>query len=751
MPTDTTLTINDLLPEAILSNIIAAVSDVRSRNSVALVCHKWRIFERATRTTLTLRGNIRDLYLFMVPTCFRSITHLDLSLLSPWGHSLTSSSAASITDQAIIADYLRHAFPEVTSLTLYARNLSNLQLLAPLWPNLKQVKLVRWHQRPQLATTGEELGILFQQCKSLCSLDLSSFYCWTDDVLVALESNPLVSLNLTCLNLLNPSFSEGFKSDEISEITKACPNVKEFRAACTFDPRYIGFVGNEALVSIATNCPKLAILHLADTKALSNLRGDPEHEGFTQEDARISVLTLIEVFSGLPLLEELVLDFCNNVRDSGPALEVLNSKCPKLRHLKLGQFHGISMPVESRLDGVALCERLESLSIRNVGDLDDMGLIAIARGCCRLAKFEIQGCKKITMRGMRTFVQLLQRTLVEVKISCCKNFGASSSLKALEPIQSRIRRLHIDCVWDCTEELQHLDAIEGKFDLNKLDQGEMLFQSFAHTKYLRTDDGDYGGNSKRCKYSDDLNCSYAGLDVNDNVYYKGCKNLYDLNCSYDGMDVNYNGYDNGNGFGEKTWDSLQSLSLWIAVGQLLTPLASAGLENCPNLEEIRIKVEGDCREMSKPSKDAFGLSILGNYLKLSKMHLDCGEIIGYAHTAPSGQMDLSLWERFYLFGIGDLGLTELDYWLPQDRDVNQRSLSLPAAGLLQQCLDLRKLFIHGTAHEHFIMFLVRIRGLRDVQLREDYYPAPESDMSTEMRADSCSRFEAALNRHQIPD
>ncbi|KAL8538364.1 hypothetical protein ACS0TY_000378 [Phlomoides rotata] len=137
-----------------------------------------------------------------------------------------------------------------------------------------------------------------------------------------------------------------------------------------------------------------------------------------------------------------------------------------------------------------------------------------------------------------------------------------------------------------------------------------------------------------------------------------------------------------------------------------------------------------------------------------RRHLTAVIRLGYAHTAPSGQMDLSMWERFYLIGRGHLSLRELDYWPPQDRDVNQRSLSLPAAGLLQECVGLRrlrKLFIHGTAHEHFMMFLLRILDLRDVQLREDYYPAPENDMSTEMRADSCSRFEAALNRCHIPD
>nr|AEB97385.1 MAX2B [Petunia x hybrida] len=714
-------TLNDL-PDVILSNIIAAVSDTRSRNATALVCHKWLVLERSTRTSLTLRGNIRDL--FMLPTCFRSITYLDLSLISPWGHPLLASRAtdAPDNDSALIAHLLRHTFPSVTSLTLYARDPNTIQFLPAQWAHtLKHIKLVRWHQRAQLAS-GDELNLLFIGTPQITSLDLSNFYCWTDDVPPALQSNPNVACNLTRFNLLNASFPEGFKTDEIKVITKCCPNLKEFKVACMFDPRYIGFIGDEALVCLATNCPKLSVLHLADTSVLSNCRGDPNDEGFTVEDAQFSVSTLIEVFSGLSLLEELVFDVCNNVRDSGPALEILKTKCPKLRSLKLGQFHGISMPIESKLDGVALCQGLLSLSIRSVGDLDDMGLIGIGRGCSRLTKFEIECCKKITMRGMRTLASLLRKSLVDVTISCCKNLGASSSLKALEPIQDRIQRLHIDCVWDTVEEFENLDGVEYGFDLNEASGGEASSNPAGFGDTFGSMDDDLMNNrNKRCKYS------------------------YDLNSVY----VENNGH--GNGFCGRTWDRLQYLSLWIGVGELLTPLAAAGLQDCPKLEEIKIKVEGDCRLWSKPSERAFGLSTLIQYPKLVKMHLDCGDIIGYAHTAPSGQMDLSLWERFYLMGIRHLNLRELDYWPPQDRDVNQRSLSLPAAGLLQECVTLRKLFIHGTAHEHFMMFLLRIPNLRDVQLREDYYPAPENDMSTEMRADSLSRFEVALNRRQICD
>jgi hypothetical protein len=48
------------------------------------------------------------------------------------------------------------------------------------------------------------------------------------------------------------------------------------------------------------------------------------------------------------------------------------------------------------------------------------------------------------------------------------------------------------------------------------------------------------------------------------------------------------------------------------------------------------------------------------------------------------------------------------------------------------------------------MFL-KMPNLRDVQLRIDYYPAPEVELNTEMRADACRRFEAALSARGFPD
>ncbi|KAK8653420.1 hypothetical protein V6N13_127422 [Hibiscus sabdariffa] len=691
-------TIHDI-PDVILLNIFASISDTRTRNSLSLVSRKFLLLDRATRLSLTLRGNATDLY--MIPTCFRSVTHLDLSFLSPWGHSLLSSSP--LFDPLLLAHRLRVAFPAVSSLTVYARSPSTIEVLVQQWPGLKRVKLVRWHQRLASWPIGQDFVSLFEQCRNLNWLDLSSFYYWTEDLPPVLRDCPEVSSSLVHLNLLTTSFAEGFKSQEIKEITAACPNLKNFLVACNFDPRYIGFVGDETLLAVAANCPKLTLLHLAETSSLADVRGDPDHEGFTSEDAAITRATLVEFFCGLPLLQELVLDVGRNVRDASLVLEMLNSKCKDLRVLKLGQFHGICLAIESQLDGIALCSGLQELSIKNCGDLTDMGLIAIGRGCCKLSSFEVQGCKRITEKGLRTMACLLRNTLVKVKISCCKNLDAAASLRAVEPIRDRIQWLHIDCVWNGVDEVGN-----SKHSFQH-DQAEMGSSSEYDEDMM---------SRKRCKYS------------------------------YDSSDFQIM---ENNGFWCKKWEKLQYLSLWIGVGELLTPLATAGLVDCPSLEEIRIKVEGDCRGRHKPAERAFGLSSLAIYPRLSKMQLDCGETIGYALTAPSGQMDLSLWERFYLNGIGELRLSELDYWPPQDRDVNHRSLSLPAAGLLAGCLDLRKLFIHGTAHEHFMMFLLKIPNLRDVQLREDYYPAPENDMSTEMRAGSCSRFEAALNRRIILD
>eukprot|EP01018_Ginkgo_biloba_P014532 Gb_10080 [translate_table: standard] len=901
------------IPEVIISNIFSAIKDTRSRNRMALVCRKWREMERSTRLSFCIRGNICNLYL--IPKCFQSVTNLDLSLCSPWGYPPLDPTPPG----QIIGHLLKQAFPMVNNITIYVRNARNIDMLVRLWPGLEYVKLVRWHQRaldPEDAMgLGMELLFLMQNCRMLKSLDLSEFYCWTEDIPPALQAEPHVSANLRSLNLLKLS-TEGFKAQELIVISSACRNIEELYAICVFDPRYMDVVGDDALATLAKNCVKIRILHLVDATAFGALRGNPE-EGFSSEEARITRQGLEEMFRSLPLLEDFVLDISQNVRDSGPVLELLGSQCKKIRSLKLGQFHGICKGPQP--DGVALCSNLEELCIKNCADLCDMGLATIATGCRRLVKLELQGCKEITETGLNFCVSKLKKTLIDVRVSCCKYLDAAATVRALEPVRECIRKLHIDCVWHksileqeiatpssaqrsnsigpCTsfrremisygvakdrlvpigsynekrwEETQNcagepfLELRPPRFfpDLNHSDYGcdasssnlpitsfglDLNLSASSYTEhsemhsYISGEEGclpwtrssgghkdtnTVGGSQgfERYASSDEMKCgsmdikskalqieqntsfdsdfvsdsSSVGfmdfLGVNEKHQGVRCEaggndclevmgkqsqvwgaagesskrtslansegeTLYKKKCIYNLRDSKHHGkISERNRLGDplghffaKTWNNLNYLSLWIPVGELLTPLAAVGLKSCPVLEEIKIRVEGDCRHCPKPKGFACGLNSLVHYPSLSKLQLDCGEAVGYALSAPGGHMDLSLWERWYLKGVEELHLSELDYWPPQDKDMNRRGLSLPAAGLLSECATLRKLFIHGTAHEHFMMMLIRRQNLRDVQLREDYYPAPEDDTSTEMRTDSCKRFEEALAKCGFAD
>ncbi|KAE7995849.1 hypothetical protein FH972_000614 [Carpinus fangiana] len=315
------------------------------------------------------------------------------------------------------------------------------------------------------ATLGADFLPLLEHCRSLSSLDLSHFYCYPEDLPPALQAYPIVAASLSHLNILNNSSGEGYKSHELLAITSACKNLLQLLATL------------------------------------------------------LSHATVIELCAALPFLEELVLDVCHN----GASMELLNAKCPRLKSLTLGKFHGICRGIDSR-HGIVQCSVLESLCIKNSADLTDSGLIAISLGCLKLTKFEVHGCKRITEMGIRKLASNLRKTLIDVKISCCKHLNAVCSLRALGPIQDLIKRLQIDCVWVSVQELQGEDT----------------------------------SLKKKCEFHN------SG---------------------------------NGNRFSSMSWEKLHYLSLWIPVSQLLIPLTLVGLEDCPALEEIQLKIEGDVKSL----------------------------------------------------------------------------------------------------------------------------------------------------------
>jgi hypothetical protein len=738
------------LPSVILSNIISKILSPRVRNCLSLTCRDWYFLERQTRAELSLRGNIWVMH--ELPSCFQQVTVLDLSQCSPWGSSLFQSTA----NGEEIGNCLRTGFPYVVDLTVYVRDALDIRMVVWIWPDLESIKLVRWNQRP-METEGPDLGDelegLLSGSKRLKSLNLSKFYCWTEDIPPALQSGASTALNLKVLNLLKLA-PNGFKALEVSAITSLCPNLEELYMVCEFDHRLIDSVGDEALLLIGTNCTRLRVLHLVDFSEWgASDMDDTNGDGFAGEDAGVSRQGLEAMFKALPYLEDLVFYLSQNMRDAGPLFEVCASSCPALRALKLSHFHGVCGGPHP--DGIARCSNLVDLTLENCGDLADDALRAFSIGCPKLAKLGLRNCQLITKEGLRACVSNLSRSLKNVEISFCKLLPTAVTLKALEPIQATVKCLYLDCVWD--QQILDQAAVRASpiresssFEL-PVDTG-IAQRRLRSAGFLDADGMDemIGArtdsfltphrlvSSKRRR----PNMASSGWHVATTL--QTSIPLQSSSASSSMLLRMNDGISSSNSEGnQQPWKSLEVLSLWIPLGEVISPLAAMGLELCPVLHELTIKVEGNGTLLRKPKVRAWGIESLNRYPKLEKLELDLSEVTGFAFSAPMNYTDLSLWERHYLVGIDNLQLTELDYWPPSEKEGNRRSLSLPAVGLLSQCARVRKLFVHGTAHEHFLTMLNRCPCLRDVQLRGDYYPAPETI--------SCQRFESAVAKRGFPD
>ncbi|CAM6105300.1 unnamed protein product [Calypogeia fissa] len=766
------------LPGAVLTSIFSLVSDPRTRNCMALACRDWYYLERQTRSSLTLRGNVCNL--LKLPLCFGSVTTLDLSLCSPWGYSIFQST----TGGELIVQTLHEVFPNVKDLAIYVRDAIDIRTVVWLWPELEAIKLVRWHQRSMDVgmEMGSEVGPLLE-CPKLRKIDLSEFYCWTEDILPALESGATTASNLRVLNLLKLS-PEGFKTQEIVDITAVCKNLEEFFVLCEFDPRFLDSVGDSALECIAQNCPRLRVLHLVDSNEWG-AAGCERVNGPSDENANLSCLGLETMARNLPLLQDLALLLAQNVWDSRLGLEALFANCRKLTSLQLSCFHGLCTGPE---EGLAAGSSLSELSIKRSVDLSDQSLGFIANGCKKLKKLTLKCCRDISEEGLHTCTRSLSRTLVDVEICGCTRLPSVETLRALEPVRNSIRHLHFDCVWDDTVVAQQAAAVSAGncattgWQIKEFD--DACFRPQPERKYsvdLRLTDslGNASPNlgpsgesriesrSKGVSASDTVQTfstpdGAVELNVRSNNETNGEASGHPLvkisEASGSGLDrrdsslaVYLDELGDEQAPDQRCWKSLKTLSLWMDVGFLMSPLPSMGLGRCPSLTEVSIKVEGDCKSLQRPTMKGWGLGALSRYEKFSKLNLDLGEVVSFSLSAPEGQCDLSIWERHYLSGIAELKLRDLDYRPPCDKDLNHRGLSLPAVGHLSQSHSIRKLIVHGSAHAHFLSMLQRNTSLRDFQLRWDYYPAPESETSNEVRVEACRRFEESLAERGLSD
>ncbi|KAJ3708866.1 hypothetical protein LUZ61_012571 [Rhynchospora tenuis] len=452
-------TLFDILPDQVQEKILSLIEPTRARNSASVVCRRWRILERKTRSSLSLRGNVLSI---LDPSSisladFPSLSSLDLSTLSPWGRV---SSHSPLLTHPILSQKL----PCVTSLTFYAHDPIAQEFLSN-WPNLKRVKLLRFHISPTDPNIIAQsyLCPLFQNCTKIQELDLSEFCCcWTEAVTDAIVKNKPVAEGLTSLNLILGNASNGFRASELLSITAVCKNLRQLIAPCLSNPRYTDIVSNnDTLVKLATNCRHLTTLHLVDL-----------NDNYSQESnpSVIAAANLETLLSLLPLVTDFSLNLYHPILDVGPALETLgHHRTNPIKSLKLGNFRGVCKGESSHLDGVSLCGELEFLSLKNCFDMSDDSLVAIAGGCNRLTKIEIIGCFLVTELGVQQLALGLRKTLKDFSLSNCGRISIEPLVKALKPLRGQLQRLHIDCAWIEPESKKEMhDILDEKNTSNGL-------------------------------------------------------------------------------------------------------------------------------------------------------------------------------------------------------------------------------------------------------------------------------------------
>ncbi|KAJ4809725.1 F-box protein MAX2 [Rhynchospora pubera] len=384
-------------PEHVLLRIFSLIEPTRARNAASLVSRRWYGLERLTRSSLSLHGNlITNPYPPHSFPRFPSVSSLDVSNLSPWGRVPSDT-------PFLVLPTLPHCFPAVTDLTLYSRDRTALISLTHHWPLLKRVKLIRWQNRPNGAHIGSDLNPLFDICQEIEEVDLNEFYCWTEDVVEAVRSHPLVARNLTGLDLMLTNSTYGFRASELVSIVEVCPSLRRLIAPCVFHTGGVDFVSDETLHILATNCPHLTTLHLLAANDLQ-----------VNHPLAITAAGLETVFSSLPLLTDFSLDLPHPILEAGRLIENLGQcRASLIQNLKLGNFEGVCKGMWLHLDGVAICGGLKSLCLKRCHDVSDASLAAIGRGCTGLAKFELIGCDLVTELGIQKLAKKFEKRLRE--------------------------------------------------------------------------------------------------------------------------------------------------------------------------------------------------------------------------------------------------------------------------------------------------------------------------------------------------
>ncbi|CAI7775924.1 unnamed protein product [Closterium sp. NIES-53] len=609
------------------------------------------------------------------------------------------------------------------------------------------------------------------------------------------------------LNLLKSSPGAFKASDIRSILSSAGRTLLSFRCLVEFDPRLSDSLSDETLIEIAERCPVLTALQLVDSSlwaapsGLSLALGDHDNALPPDMDARVTPGGIRSFLARLPGLEELDLRPAQYLRGADVSLfggaaaacaggaggggerggvtatVSLGQLSPNLKRLRLGQLvfaHNDSLtPVPAPGEGTSgegtsgqgssmkppfsvaassssasqaapttlsststiLPHGLEALDFWQAPSLPLRCLLPLALSCPRLKELSIWGCPDLTPPSLEAVARVCRHSLVRVTVVKCCNLPTAAVLRALSPVRSTLQHLHCSCDWFCpNSSVAPVSPVRSGADGN----GDGADGTGTGTAGGAAGEGAGEGMVKQAGGRRRLE-GRAGADSSEELLY-GSGAAQHLSTAPD----------------SSQWPALQSLTLLAALGTLLSQLPSAGLLHCPLLTHVHIRVYGDCRLTAGPGAAGFGLSCLAGYPALRFLRLDLTQVVGHSLSCPPGlAYDVMAWERFYLHGIQLLpGLESLHYWPPSDCDLNRRSMSMPSAGILGSCQSLRQLAVHcTTANEHLLNVVVRgARGMRDLHVLGDCYPAPPDDTCAGMlRPASFQRLIRVLDERGYPD
>ncbi|MQM01789.1 hypothetical protein Taro_034545 [Colocasia esculenta] len=256
----------------------------------------------------------------------------------------------------------------------------------------------------QVTTSG--LKAIANSCAPLTELSLSKCLGISDEGLsfIVGKHKELTKLDITCCRKITAT--------SIASITASCTSLKCLKMeSCSL-------VSREAFIWIGERCHLLEELDLTDNEI--------DNQGL-KAISRCSRLSILKIGICLNINDEGLICIgrhCQNIQeidlyrsvgitDNGVA--AIAQGCANLQMINLSYCMDIT---DSSLKSLSKCLRLNTLEIRGCPRVSSVGLSAISLGCKQIAKLDVKKCFDINDAGMIPLARL-SRNLRQINLSYC--------------------------------------------------------------------------------------------------------------------------------------------------------------------------------------------------------------------------------------------------------------------------------------------------------------------------------------------